>query len=189
MYVIGISFLVILIPFAVALVIGLVARWILGPIDLAAEMRREQLQYTIADFLALILLVQIPMAAIETLVPGDTAPIVLHVVSAIACTAVWWVSVRKLSTAGVRNPWHRVLYLVIISPLAYFGSIVWMVVWFVLAAGVYEFFAGQTKLPLAVLTSANLALSAAFYAAARFTRRVASKARLVSPSVSTSVSQ
>lgn len=51
----------------------------------------------------------------------------VYIVAWIACCLMWGLSVQSLSRAGVRRSWQRVVFLSAVLPVAYFGSIAFVV--------------------------------------------------------------
>jgi len=151
-------------------VIALTGKWTLLPLDEAAKGSTRPPQFTLVDFFCLFLLVQAPTGLIHGWFPDYSAIWVLDAFAWGACGMAWWMSVRTLSRAGVRNPWHRGFFLVLAIPIAYFGSItaaVLPVVALVLAVEGHEH--GPT---IALLVVAEVALCVALYACGWFTRRI-----------------
>jgi len=110
-----------------------VGNWVLGPIVRAGRVRRLPPQYSITDFLCLFLLIQMPMALIhgylqpaqsDFLRGGDDRAYVwlLDGYVWLACGAMWWGSVRALSRAGIRNPWSRGYFLLVVLPVTLVGT-------------------------------------------------------------------
>ena len=105
---------------------GAIAVWVLRPIHRAARSRRAPAQLALIDFLCLIFLAQLPMAVIGwfggTFNPRGTW--VLYVFGWVACGLLWWVAVRLLSRAGVRQARRRAVFQVFVLPATVFGVIV-----------------------------------------------------------------
>jgi len=97
---------------------GAIAVWVLRPIHRAARSRRAPAQLALIDFLCLIFLAQLPMAVIGwfggTFNPRGTW--VLYVFGWVACGLLWWVAVRLLSRAGVRQARRRAVFQVFVLP-------------------------------------------------------------------------
>jgi hypothetical protein len=119
---------------AVAVLALAIGRWIFNPVERAARRRELPPQYSIADFLCLFFLIQLPMALVhgylggtESRGPGSelarAAPWVLDVFAWFACGMMWWLSIRTLSRAGIRNPWSRAIFLVVVVPVALVGAL------------------------------------------------------------------
>lgn len=160
---------------ALVVVIGLSGRWTLRPLDKAAKGSTRPPQFTLVDFFCLFLLVQLPTGLIHGWLPDYSAIWVLDGFAWGACAMAWWISVRTLSRAGVQNPWHRGLFLVLAIPIAYFGSIaaaVLPVVAFALAVEGHEHVR-----TIALLAAAEVALCAGLFACGWFTRRIVTAAR------------
>ena len=117
----------------IALLVGLVlalaviGKFVLGPLDAAARYRRRPTQFTMADFLALVFLFQLPVALLRLALPGDLPQIkFLYFFVWTASSLMWGLSVQTLSRAGVETPWRRVVFLSAVLPVVYFGSIVFL---------------------------------------------------------------
>ncbi len=104
----------------IAAVLGLVASWILGPIDKAAKGREAPMQFTLGDFLGLMFLAQLPMGAL--LLEHDLAWAFVGF-GWFAFTAMWLAGVRTISRAGIENPWHRALFVGLVIPASVCGCI------------------------------------------------------------------
>lgn len=111
-------------------VFGLVTlgRFMLGPLDEAARGLMRPTQFTIADFLSLIFLLQLPTAILHALVArGEPSMLrVLDCFAWIICGLMWALSVRTLSRAGITRPRHRLVFLALVLPVAYFGTLVFV---------------------------------------------------------------
>jgi hypothetical protein len=118
------------------------ARWIMRPIDEAATDRQHPAQFSLADFLCLFFLLQLSMGLVHWAFPSETAAVVwfldafvwfLDACAWFALTSLWWAGVRRLSRAGIRNPWIRCAFLTVAIPFALavmlilpFGTIVFL---------------------------------------------------------------
>lgn len=91
-------------------------------------------QYSIADFLCLFVLIQFPMALIHGYLnpraigfsgrdDDRTYVWLLDGYVWLACGALWFVGVRTLSRAGIRNPWSRSIFLVVVLPATLVSAI------------------------------------------------------------------
>jgi len=159
--------------------IALTGKWTLRPLDEAAKGSTQPPQFTLVDFFCLFLLVQAPTGLIHGWFPDYAAIWIFDAFAWGACGMAWWISVRTLSRAGVRNPWHRGIFLVLGIPVAYFGSVtaaVLPVAALVLAAEGRD----QGRM-IALLVTAEGALCVALYACGRFTRRIVAAAREAGP--------
>jgi len=156
-------------------VIVLSGKWTLRPLDQAAKGSTRPPQFTLVDFFCLFLLIQLPTGLIHGWLPDYSAIWGLDAFAWGACGMMWWISVRTLSRAGVQNPWHRGIFLVLALPVAYFGSIVagaLPVVLFALVVEGHEH--GRT---IGLLAAIEAALCVALYACGWFTRRIVAAAR------------
>jgi hypothetical protein len=112
---------------AAAALLTAIGRYVLGPLDRAARHWMRPTQFTMIDFLSLIFLFQLPMAALRPLggERGDAQELIwlLYFFCWVVTAAMWGLSVRTLSRAGIENTWHRGVFLAFVLPAAYFGSI------------------------------------------------------------------
>ncbi len=104
-------------------------RWSFGPIDDAAKSRMHPVQFSMIDLLSLVVLFQLPMAAIRWLVGGVDGSDwerggvwMLYGAGWLASGLCWWTSVRTLSRAGIHNPWHRAFFVAVILPATIVGT-------------------------------------------------------------------
>ena len=149
--------------------------WILRPLDQAAKNSQRRPQFTLGDFLCLFLLVQLPTGLIHAWL-RDVDSIAIWVLDAYgwgACGALWWVSVRTLSRAGVQNPWQRGVSLVVVLPISCFGSITAVVLPVMLVA----LLANGEELPIGLLVAIEAGLVVGLLACSRFTRWMVAVAR------------
>jgi hypothetical protein len=161
-----------------AVVGGLVAigRYILGPLDRAARHRMRPTQFTMVDFLSLMFLFQLPMAALHAFfdVRDDPQVWVFDVFGWVACSLMWGLSVSTLSRAGIEKTWQRGVFLAFILPVAYFGSIVFVVVIFGSGIWLYhERSISSAPWPIVVAIVGGLAI--AFHLSALFVRKMAAE--------------
>jgi len=151
-------------------------KWSLGPLDRAARQREHPVQFSLVDLLSLIVLFQLPMAAIRMLglaleQPYESMIYVFYVFGWFVSFLAWWTSVRTLSRAGVHNPWHRSLFVAVILPAAVVGTIgaPCMVVAVALSIFFSDPFMG---VDLVKLSSIVVFLLVIVYASGRYTRYV-----------------
>ena len=105
---------------------------ILQPLTRAAKDRRRPIQFSIADFLCLFLLVHLCTAPticfLSTELSTEDA-VVVYGVAWPSCGVLWLCSLFWMSNAGIINFWHRSVFLglvlpvVVVSPGAQFGVI------------------------------------------------------------------
>ena len=113
-----------LLPLGVVVGVGTpiaAAWWIMGPIDEAAKDRRHPAQFSLADFLCLFFLLQLSMGLVHWAFAGDAGTNAVWLLDAyawISLTSLWWAGVRRLSRAGIRNPWIRCAFLTVAIPFA-----------------------------------------------------------------------
>jgi hypothetical protein len=159
----------ILVSMVLALVV--IGRYILGPLDSAARHRRRPTQFTLADFLALMFLFQLPVALIRLMVQHDPPGMgLLYGFAWVASSLMWGLSVQTLSRAGIVTPWRRVVFLSAVLPIAYFGSVAFLGA--ALLGTVAIFFEGGAPGITGFwwFIAVGASLPAGFYWAARFVR-------------------
>ncbi len=163
------------------------AVWVLGPLDQAARNRWYPVQFSLADFLCLFILVDLPMGGIHCCVPnGDGVTggvIAADILVVVLAALVWWTGVRTLSRAGIHGTWQRGFVLAVVLPVGYAGSIIIGCLPFFII-GLWQ---ENGNSPLAMkLTTAEIATCGAIYILGHITRAVvASASRLVGESGST----
>jgi hypothetical protein len=168
----------------------LLGHWILGPLDQAAKRRRGPTQFTMLDFLCLVFLIQLPMGLLQaTLVRGTelegTPGAVLYAVGAVIGGLMWWLSVKQLSGAGVTRTRQRGIFLAVVLPVAFFGSIAAIILSTAVIAECADW-GGEIinsrprALRLAVMLAVLGALAIAFFASAQYTRRIVVESELAS---------
>jgi hypothetical protein len=160
---------------AAAALLTAIGRYILGPLDRAARHWMRPTQFTMIDFLSLVFLFQLPMAALRSLdhERGDAQELIwlLHLFCWIVTAAMWGLSVRTLSRAGIENTWHRGVFLAFVLPAAYFGSIALVVS---LCAAVLSICMEGIPSTTAALTMLAVVagLLAGFFLSAKFVRKM-----------------
>jgi hypothetical protein len=151
---------------------------ILGPLDAAARHRRCPTQFTLADFMALVFLFQLPVALMRLALPREASSNgFVYGFAWAASSFMWGLSVRTLSRAGIEIPWRRVVFLSAVLPIAYFGSVVFIGgVFFGVAAALFD---GPVRAMsgLGWFIAAAALMPAAFYWAAWFVRRMLAPSR------------
>jgi hypothetical protein len=164
------------------LAVSLIAWWIIGPLDRAAN-RRRPVQFTMIDFFCLVFLVQLPMAAVHSLVPAnETLTVwVLDAFGALACALLWWQSVARLSRADVVRVWQRSIFLTVVLPVACFGCIAFI---FTSLMIVPVLFGGAGAPGLAGMLIVESILLGSFYLAGWFTRYIIKSRASHSPAAS-----
>lgn len=157
---------------AAASLLTAIGLWIVGPLDRAARHHMRPTQFTMVDFLSLMFLFQLPMAAVRgwASVRDDPSMYVFYVFGWLATSAMWAFSVRTLSRAGIEKTWHRGIFLALVLPAAYFGSIVFTAI---VAVGSISLFVDDGPLsnaPAMFAVAGGLLL--AFFLSARFVRKM-----------------
>lgn len=154
---------------SIGVVVG-IGKWILDPVEAAARRFQRPTQFTIADFLSLMFLLQLPMGVVHSLLrdaPKDTK-FLLDAAGWIICSLMWGLSVKKLSCAGIERPRHRLIFLALVLPITYFGTFAFAILGLA-ALAVAEH--GDASWAIALLLI-DVALLAAFRFAAGFVRRM-----------------
>jgi hypothetical protein len=165
--------------------------WILRPIDRAAKDRRHPYQFTLADFACLFFLVQLSIAPGHFLF-GEEQPQFVYVVVAygwVASGLMWWFGVQRLSRAGVRKAWHRVIFLALVMPATLCGALgvpamVVLTIAVMMDEGVATLPGGKMISGVAVPAAVAGAL-AVLWGCARFTRRIVAAASTPTPEAPT----
>jgi hypothetical protein len=146
--------------------------WVVRPVDRAARGRRYPPQFSLFDFLCLFVLIQLPTGLVHGLLDARKELAAICILDAFgwgACSAMWWVSVRTLSQAGVSNPRHRAVFLLVALPIAVFGAIALPAVLVTMVAlAVAPPSSGRAA--VALLAGVAIALFVAIYLCGRYTR-------------------
>lgn len=162
---------------AVAIGSGIVIlKRIMDPFEAASRRQSRPAQFTMADFLSLFFLLQIPMAAIHAL-PGDVprgAKVTLDCFAWVVCGLLWGSGVKKLANSGVERPRHRLIFLALVLPASFFGTLVFIFAGIACIACFFE--ALGTGLWGPGLLLVELALLVVFRLSANFVRRMVAAA-------------
>lgn len=149
-----------------------ILKWIMDPLEAAARRQSRPAQFTIADFLSLFFLLQIPMAAIHAL-PDDVpraAKVTLDGFAWVVCGLLWASGVKKLGNSGVERPRHRLIFLALVLPASFFGTLAFIFAGVACIACLFE--APRSGLWGPGLLVFELALLVVFRLAANFVRRM-----------------
>ncbi|MEN6495780.1 MAG: hypothetical protein ABFD16_15980 [Thermoguttaceae bacterium] len=172
-----VELLILLLAILVVLSIAGVAagRWILAPLEPRMEGGRTGTQFTLVDLLCLFVVLEIPLAWVgaAAAMPDDPRPWILGGFLAVYFGLVWWAGVRKLSQAGIRNPWHRGGFLVLVFPGTILGLILAVAIAVVAVALLFPPSSSGWAM---LLVAIDLGLGFCLYAFGRFTRRMAAAA-------------
>jgi len=172
------AFVIFLAPLVPVTVIGSVvgvAMWVLRPVDVAARNRRHPAQFTMADFLCLFFLIQLWMTPIHAWVPAEQ-PWMTWLFDAFAWFSsglLWWFGVQSLSRAGVRNTWHRSIFLAVVLPVSLSGAMVLPLVAFAICRMMFQ---RERVLVIVLWVGIEVALMCGVYACGLFTRRIVARA-------------
>jgi hypothetical protein len=136
---------------------------------------RTGTQFTLVDLLCLFVVLEIPLAWVgaAAAMPGDPRPWILGGFLAVYFGLVWWAGVRKLSQAGIRNPWHRGVFLVLVFPGTILGLILAVAIAVVAVALLFPPSSSGWAM---LLVAVDFGLGFGFYAFGHFTRRMAAVA-------------
>ena len=173
--------------------VGLVAMLIisqrlLAPLEEAAKHKRLGMQFTLADWMCLVAMVQIWAALAHTFTSVTRAELsFVLIIDGLGwglITIMWFGAVRRLSAAGVHYAWHRAGMLLIVYPLNVVGAIATPTL---LWAGILILFADAAHRPSLIWAGlcwlAVIAILVAMLAAARFVRRIVPRPDPVFPVV------
>jgi len=151
------------------LAIWWIAVWVLRPLDIAAKSQKLPMRFTLADFLCLFVLVQTSAAGL--LFEGQFGWTIVCFGWA-AFGSMWALGVHTLSRAGVVNPWHRALFLVLVVPFTVVSAILLAPAALTLAASLFSPMPPFRGLELLLAILAVPAAIAVLYGLGRLTRRM-----------------
>lgn len=120
------TFVIIIVSYACIcgafLMLGLLGKWIVGPMDRAARDVAAPTQFFMTDIVGLVLLLQIVTLLPAWIMHADAdesnRAYAAGAFCWLAAGALWWASIESLSRAGVRRRWKRVLFSIFVLPLA-----------------------------------------------------------------------
>jgi hypothetical protein len=100
-------------------------KWILGPIDRAAQERRGPARISLSDLMCLFIAVQLPLSFVSTLQAEETETMFLAftVLTWLVAPIIWIACALKLSRACISSGKHRLLFMGLVLPVAYYGLI------------------------------------------------------------------
>ncbi|HVA46339.1 MAG TPA: hypothetical protein VNH11_08195 [Pirellulales bacterium] len=83
--------LLLLLPIGVVMLVARIGKWILNPFEIVARRYRRPTQFTIADFLSLMFLLQLPMDAVHSLLRGAPRDlkVPLDLAGWVICALMW----------------------------------------------------------------------------------------------------
>jgi hypothetical protein len=124
--------------------VHLLGRWVLGPIDRAANARRAPVRLSIADFLCLFVAVQLPLTIVVRMRSEDTEPYfwIFAILAWVVAPVIWISCAIALSRAAITKGSQRLIFMGLVLPITYYGLIPF-VVFAAIAAGMT--FEGQSK--------------------------------------------
>ena len=147
--------------------------WVLGPLNLAAKDRQCAVQFGLADFFCLFVLIQLPLGAVYGALHGAASQelvIGTGLFLLVVISMIWWNFVQMLSRASIQVVWQRCVVLAVVLPLAAVGSIAMTVVAVLL---VYNHGTGLRFIWFLV---GEVSLACLIYGAGRFTRAIVASA-------------
>jgi len=112
---------VLLVPLLIVYGIG---QWILGPIDRLGSQLGGSIRYRIVDFFCLFFVIQFVLAVCLYGFSRPRTKLGLGVTLTVVVVLMWFQGIKRLSRAGIDDPWRRTLFNVYVLPHAYFGSVV-----------------------------------------------------------------
>ena len=119
------------------LIVAGLGMWVFRPLDKAAKGRHCPTQFTIVDFFCLFFIVQAPTALIHSKTFAKEAGAAVYLLDGfvwICCGLIWWKSVEVMSRAGIRRPWHRIVFLTVVFPVTLVASLATPILPFVFLA-------------------------------------------------------
>jgi len=155
------------------------AIWILQPVARKAKPRKHSRQFTLADFLALFLVLQLWMALVHAMFADGTGEArgLLDVCGWIVLGLPWWVCVQMLSRAGVRTAWRRGVFLAIVLPITVAGTFAVVAYTVTLPIVLFETLSRQLRFErLLLMLGAGVFLFGILHATGRVSRWVAAGA-------------
>ncbi len=156
--------------------------WILYPLDEVARRRPQaKVQFSIADFLCLFILIQIPFVAIPFMEnDGDNVPkfVIAFLLAALGVT-IWRTGVVALTRAGIEQFRPRFIVLGVILPFVYYGLIPFA---YALSALAYWVFYSKDVIDpgwIALYVAGASILGSIFLVAGSYTRKLARQVRVL----------
>ena len=164
------------VPLTIMLVIGWVVRpWMFGPLENAAANKDGPVQFTLADALCLLVLLQITLSMLhwEGRNEGVRALLPTDVMLCVVIPIAWWSLVRMLSRAGIRATWQRCVVLAVVVPVTVIGA---FAVAFVPSA-ILDLLGEHSNVSRDIrILSAGIVLPGVIYRLGHFTRAIAASA-------------
>jgi len=147
-----------------------IANWVVRPLEQTAKHRRCPTQFTLSDLLGLFVLLPVSMSLAYFGLPSDDPTVyrTFGIVGWFVLSLIWWYGVRSLSRAGVRNPRHRVLFLVLVIPVTLLAAAALL---FAIVSVVTTLYSPNPA-DSAIACGVTLVLLAVLYALGRLTRRL-----------------
>jgi hypothetical protein len=155
------------------------AIWVLRPVDEAARQYKDPNQFTLVDVACLFFLIQLSMVIGHGWLRGARPEFVgiIDVYLWIAAAVLWWYGVQHISRAGVRNSWHRAVFLGFVVPATLSAAVGIPCV----LLGIL--FWHERPLTTAFLIAVEFLLLAGVYVSGRLTRWIVGKASLSRPDI------
>jgi hypothetical protein len=151
-----------------------VIRWVMKPLENAAEGRKVAIQFSLADVLCLFVPVQLQLGVIHWVMQfhkTETKAWETYLFITVLVVFCWWYLVRLLSRAGVEVAWHRCVVLVAILPIPLAVSMMVDVL-----LGRDKLIDEHRKLAVCGLLLAVFLLGGVLYVLGRFTRTIVASA-------------
>jgi hypothetical protein len=145
--------------------------WVLTPLERAAKHRLYAVQFTLADFLCLFVLVQLPLGVVHWAAHNSAqreAVLGLDLLAAGIAVVAWFACVQMLSAAGIHVVWQRSVALAVVMPITIFGNFAAILM---PVAAVAMLTDGRFSAACWLLV-AEVVLGCVFYGLGRFTRAI-----------------
>jgi hypothetical protein len=99
-------------------VVSSLGGWAIAPVDRFAAAQRARTRFCLSDLLVLLLQVQLAIGASLWLAAGDFRWLISAcALTSLGSAAMWWVSLRRLTTCGVACRRRRTAFLGLVAPL------------------------------------------------------------------------
>jgi hypothetical protein len=155
-------------------IMAVASRWVLNPLEHAAEERNLRVQFTLADVFCLFVAMQLALGSLYWDSNNNLyQKVLVTVLIFVAVGYAWWSFVRMLSRAGVRVVWHRCILMLVVLPVTAIGS---LAVGFVPSALVDLFMSKPNILRDVCILAAGTLLPRVIYRLGYFTRAIVASA-------------
>ena len=101
---------------------------VLGPLEQRGKRRQHRMQFTLGDWICLVIMIQLWAAIVHSfvaIVGQQGSGVFIADIYGWGLGVILWLGVvQRLSAAGIRKTWHRGVALVVIYPLNVLGAII-----------------------------------------------------------------